>query len=530
MTVQHNEQPSERHILASGERLSSQLLGGVAEAARRLLAIDNFDEAMNGALEAIALAANIDRLFVYRHRVAACVYEWTAAGLGDGLAAGPDTMNEVIDRYDLAASEAAATQALVVVPIFVAGERWGNLGFENDENGRAWRETEVATLKTAADCIGSAIAREHARKTRDGLLKCVNAAAQCLVANDNLALALPATLQILGEGTRQSRAYILRNSHDDDTDELIFNLHAEWDAPRIPKKMNSGAKFPVPVSAFPARLSAPLKAGQPTQFLARELDGIAPEDRLAGQGRSLLGVPINVAGEWWGLLGLDDCLVERVWTDTEIAVLETAATVMGNAIERDRTSRARAATEKALTAIRSRVEQAAELAGVVTVALRVVGEKLTCDRLRIMHYLPPKERPKESFQPESNTGELGHFHLLYEWSVEQATSQVAIADGLMVQASDLADLTTRLIAGESVGGPVEGQMAAWPSPLLRSEMPSKAQCFYAVPIFSQRAAGKKFWGVVFIDYCRDGSRLTAAEITVFEMVASCVGGVIAASL
>ncbi|MEO0771500.1 MAG: hypothetical protein AAFY72_19115, partial [Cyanobacteria bacterium J06649_4] len=40
------------------------LLAGVAEAARRLLAIEDFEAAVNGALEAVATSANIDRIYI----------------------------------------------------------------------------------------------------------------------------------------------------------------------------------------------------------------------------------------------------------------------------------------------------------------------------------------------------------------------------------------------------------------------------------------------------------------------------------
>lgn len=263
---------------------------------------------------------------------------------------------------------------------------------------RQLTSAELAVFKTVATCIGSAIYREqmscdreqaerdtllqHEREQaaqkraaaleiynrqlqqRDTLLNSVNAAAQSLVANEDLATALPTMLKILGEGTGQCRAYILRNSLDEQTGQLLFNLMLEWDAPQIPSKMEVGAHFPVPIDRFPDHLTAPLKAGRATQFLASELDGIKPADRQPGQVLSLVGVPITVGGEWWGLLGLDDCVEERVWSDTEIAVLETAASAVGGAVERDRSRQARETAEKAVLAEREKAarERAAELA------------------------------------------------------------------------------------------------------------------------------------------------------------------------
>lgn len=183
-------------------------------------------------------------------------------------------------------------------------------------------------------------------RERDSLLNCVNLAAQCLVATNDLSVALPEVLKILGEGTRQCRAYILKVDWDEAAQQQMFSLMFEWDAPYIPSKIETGGHFPVAVDAFPERLTAPLRAGLATQFLARELDGVAAEIRREGKALSLVGVPIRILGEWWGLLGLDDCLKERVWSDAEIAVLQTAATVIGNALEREQVRQAREIAER----------------------------------------------------------------------------------------------------------------------------------------------------------------------------------------
>src|SRR5581483_3668218 len=49
---------------------------------------------------------------------------------------------------------------------------------------------------------------------------------------------------------------------------------------------------------------------------------------------SLLEVPVFVSGEWWGLIGFDDCAHEREWSQVEIDALRAAAGVLGAAIRR----------------------------------------------------------------------------------------------------------------------------------------------------------------------------------------------------
>lgn len=397
-----------------------------ATAANQLLTAD-ISTSVNTALQTIGTNLESDRLGVMRHIPDATelghfqiLYEWDSAGTAAQiddlelhqmpakdfaewtwhLMTGQPVGGPVEEQPEPFRNKmlSLGTQSTYAVPIFIETEFWGVMFMDYCRELRQLTSAELAVFKTVATCIGSAIYREQMRcdreqaerdtllqhereqaaqkraaaleiynrqlQQRDTLLNSVNAAAQSLVANEDLATALPTMLKILGEGTGQCRAYILRNSLDEQTGQLLFNLMLEWDAPQIPPKMEVGAHFPVPIDRFPDHLTAPLKAGRATQFLASELDGIKPEDRQPGQVLSLVGVPITVGGEWWGLLGLDDCVEERVWSDAEIAVLETAASAVGGAVERDRSRQARETAEKAVLAEREKAarERAVELA------------------------------------------------------------------------------------------------------------------------------------------------------------------------
>ena len=527
-------------------RLSGQnaLLQGVVEAARRLLAIADFDTAIHQALEAIAIAADIDHLYILESTVepatqediAACPYQWTNASV--------------------------ETKALsqLTLPIEIAGRPWGQLGLANYSAQREWTDAETAVLKTAVACISSAIDRNRTRQAeaatalagateleaynqqlrdRDSLLKCVNAAAQCLVAHDDLTVALPAILKILGEGTGQGRAYILRNSQDEQTQATIFNLYLEWNAPNIPSKIDAGGRFPVPVSAFPKHLSAPLKVGQATQFFARELDGLSPAERPLGKVRSLLSVPITIRGQWWGVLGLDNCIAEWVWSEAEIAVLETAATAVGSAIERDQSRQAREAAEREVLIAQERAARAAELEAAnqvlmtrdrwlaitaaaanqllssnnieanVKAALQTIGENLACDRVVVLRYVR---------EQEAAIYKLGLMRLLYEWTAPGIRPQRDYAGFCDIPSDGIEDWFQQLINGDWVGGLTEA--AAEPFRSLQRTLGVKTG--YAMPVTVEGA----LWGAVCIDYCREVQPLEAAEIAVFRTAVTCVGSAI----
>ncbi|MEO1445493.1 MAG: GAF domain-containing protein, partial [Cyanobacteria bacterium J06635_11] len=577
-------------------RQRDALLNGVNAAAQCLVAQDDLTRAIPEALRILGESTQQERIYVLENVYKKGVddvfwtipYEWNAPGLPDSSILGENVpipmkafpapivaqistgkpiqlLTRNVTGIALIINQARFAKSLVAVPISVAGQWWGIMGFDDCTTERIWSEAEIAVLETAAACVGSAIERDRTRRerestararateletynqqlrARDALLNCVNAAAQCLVATEDLSEALPTMLKILGEGTNQCRAYILNNTQDSQTGDYIFNLMLEWDAPNIPSKIEAGGRFPVPVKNFPDHLTAPLRAGQAMQFFARELDGIGPEKRAKGKARSLLSVPVSVSGQWWGLLGIDDCFEERIWSDAEIAVLETAATALGNAIERDLARKAREVAERDALIAQERTARAAELEAAnkvlrsrdrwlettavaanellsalppevsVTAALKTIGENLGSDRLGIMRYSPEKDH--------SEKDKLGKFCALYEWHASDSIQTMAENALDVLPASDFADWTKRLMAGESVGGLVANLAEPF-----RSKMQTlNTLSTYAVPIFISTEVMPVFWGLMYMDYCREARQLAPAELAVFNTAATCVGSAI----
>jgi GAF domain-containing protein len=50
--------------------------------------------------------------------------------------------------------------------------------------------------------------------------------------------------------------------------------------------------------------------------------------------RSLLVLPISSEGHFWGFIGFDDCHSDRIWTSTDVSILQAAAFSIGGAISR----------------------------------------------------------------------------------------------------------------------------------------------------------------------------------------------------
>lgn len=389
-------------------------------------------------------------------------------------------------------------------------------------------EQRAADLETS-----NAELRRH-----DALLLSITEATQCLLENDDLDTAIPQALKILGEGTQQDRVYIFENTVDEATGEILWVIPYEWNAPGIPADTASNY-FPLPMNAFPSHLIDPIKNGQVVQFLRRDLDGIALELNEHGQAKSLVGVPITIKGQWWGVIGFDDCHTEKHWSESEIAVLKIAASSIGSAIERDRTRKAREDAERRILlereqATRDRADYLEEtnrilslreqwldatanaanallsepdLDTAINTAMRIIGETTGADRMGVM-----------TFTPDPTGRSLGVFHETYEWDSPYATSQKDHPTLHAIPTDGLEDIVMQMMAGEWTGGLID----EFDEPFRSGQIELGVKSTYAVPIFVRDT----LWGIVAIDHCREARRLTPAELAVFKTAASCVGSAI----
>ena len=66
-----------------------------------------------------------------------------------------------IERRDMESEDIAS---LLVVPIFVDGEWWGFVGFDDCRHERRWSRSELEALRATASVLGAAISADRARR------------------------------------------------------------------------------------------------------------------------------------------------------------------------------------------------------------------------------------------------------------------------------------------------------------------------------------------------------------------------------
>ena len=82
------------------------------------------------------------------------------------------------------------------------------------------------------------------------------------------------------------------------------------------------------------RLAEEVRQGKMFAGRTREIEGFLRKDFEKQKIKSFLSVSVFAHGHLWGTLAINDCVVERHWTDDEKAAAEIVALAIGDAIER----------------------------------------------------------------------------------------------------------------------------------------------------------------------------------------------------
>ncbi len=179
-------------------RQRDRILEATAIATNALLTVDNFDAAVNTALQIIGESLDTDRVAVIENfdrpssQSSVCwriLYEWDSPDAVSQISH-PDlaqgNYEEIEEWYELfsrgqgisclleempepfrSSMAELGVKALHIVPIFVEGKFWGVVGFDDCCEAKRRSPAELAVLKTAAACIGGAIQRDRIQRARE---------------------------------------------------------------------------------------------------------------------------------------------------------------------------------------------------------------------------------------------------------------------------------------------------------------------------------------------------------------------------
>lgn len=136
----------------------------------------------------------------------------------------------------------------------------------------------------------------------------------------------------LGETLIVSRVYIFKNHHLNDGSIIGQQIH-EWTASETTKEIDNPVLQSInwKEDGFERWQRHLIKddiiSGNVKDFPKSEQSILLEQDI-----KSIVVVPIIVKDNWWGLIGFDECKNERLWKNSELSSLKTAARMLGAAI------------------------------------------------------------------------------------------------------------------------------------------------------------------------------------------------------
>lgn len=177
---------------------------------------------------------------------------------------------------------------------------------------------------------------ETSLQRRDAVLEAIAYAADRFLRAPDWQSEVPKVLARLGEATGVSRVYIFEN-HIGPDGELLTNQRHEWAAPDATPQIDNPdlQNFSFAKWGF-QRWVERMSRGEAVWGLVRHFPPSEQEVLAAQDILSIAVVPIFVGPDWWGFIGFDECRFEREWAEGEIRTLQTAANLIGAAIQRTR--------------------------------------------------------------------------------------------------------------------------------------------------------------------------------------------------
>ncbi len=215
------------------------------------------------------------------------------------------------------------------------------------------------------------------------ILQAVVRAASAFLRVSDLSDSLDALLAGIGEATGASRVYVFENDPRDPGDPVTSSQSAEWTAPGVQSEIDSPAvrNISLETAGFEQWVES-FAAGAPFVAITTNLPSPARE-RLLGVGvLSIAAVPVLVDDEYWGFIGVDNCVSARLWNEVEVDALAAGAVVLGAAVRRRR-------AEESLRHATTQARLAADIGEVVTRAGDSLQEMLDLCSEAIVRRLEP---------------------------------------------------------------------------------------------------------------------------------------------
>jgi PAS domain S-box-containing protein len=214
-----------------------------------------------------------------------------------------------------------------------------------------WMSVKVVPLKhPPKNDISEAKAWEQELQKRFEYERTISDCLKILSGSEKLETTFQRIVEILLASVNVSRVYIFEN-YESGNDGLCTRQIKEATMTGIEPVINHPDLAYLQYKKIPRGIFKKLSSNKPYSSVQSKFTSDEKE-LFDFQGiLSILNIPIYVNNKFWGFIGFDDCLQERIWKSADILLLKTIADLMGHFIERNASEEALRKSEEKYRAV-----------------------------------------------------------------------------------------------------------------------------------------------------------------------------------
>jgi len=222
-----------------------------------------------------------------------------------------------------------------------------------------WMSVKVVPLKhppkndrmlVIINDISEAKAWEQELQKRFEYERTISDCLKILSGSEKLETTFQRIAEILLAAVNVSRVYIFEN-YESGNDGLCTRQIKEATMPGIEPVINHPDLAYLQYKKLPRSIYKNLSSNKPYSAIRKKFT-TEEKDLFDFQGiLSVLNIPILVNKKFWGFIGFDDCLRERIWKSADILLLKTIADLIGHFIERNASEEALRKSEEKYRAV-----------------------------------------------------------------------------------------------------------------------------------------------------------------------------------
>ena len=184
--------------------------------------------------------------------------------------------------------------------------------------------------------ISSRKENEKLLRRKDRLLQGIADATKMLITSKENELGFDHALRILGMAAEVDRVYIYQHKLDRETEEMFCSLLYEWASEGTENQIQNQDFQKISYSRFATlNFYENFEKGKTLKFILKDLPESDKRSFMDQNIKSIILVPIVIDSAYWGFVGFDDTVEDRIWSDNEESILITMASTIGAVIRRN---------------------------------------------------------------------------------------------------------------------------------------------------------------------------------------------------